>query len=93
MKKQTSAATETRGEGRISMDYKGRQVYVGIDIHKKDWQVGIYYDGLVLGNHRMPGSSKKLISFLKAIRWLHGISQRDPFLFAHWKIGSKPTVG
>lgn len=32
-------------------------------------------------------------SEMKAIRWLHGIYQRDPSLFAHWKIGSKPTVG
>lgn len=32
-------------------------------------------------------------SEMKAIRWLHGISQKEPNLFAHWKIGSKPTVG
>ena len=31
-------------------------------------------------------------SDMKAIRWLHGICQREPYLFAHWKIGSKPTV-
>jgi hypothetical protein len=28
----------------------------------------------------------------KAIRWLYGISQRSPNLFAHWSIGSKPTL-
>lgn len=32
-------------------------------------------------------------SEMKAIRWLYDISQRSPTLFAHWKIGSKPTVG
>lgn len=31
-------------------------------------------------------------SDMKAIRWLHGLCQREPYLFAHWKIGSKPTV-
>ena len=31
-------------------------------------------------------------SDMKAIRWLHGVSQRSPHLFAHWTIGSKPTV-
>lgn len=32
-------------------------------------------------------------SEMKAIRWLQDISLRNPNLFAHWKIGSKPTVG
>lgn len=34
------------------------------------------------------------VSEMKAIRWLHGISVRRPYLFAHWSLlGSKPTVG
>jgi RNA-directed DNA polymerase len=32
------------------------------------------------------------VSDKKAIRWLYGISQRSPNLFAHWSIGSKPTL-
>lgn len=31
-------------------------------------------------------------SDMKAIKWLHGISQRSLDLFAHWSIGAKPTV-
>jgi group II intron reverse transcriptase/maturase len=32
-------------------------------------------------------------SEMKAIRWLHGVSIRQPKLFAHWALlGSKPTV-
>ena len=31
-------------------------------------------------------------SEMKAIEWLHGVSQRSPNLFAHWAIGAKPTV-
>jgi hypothetical protein len=33
-------------------------------------------------------------SEMKAIRWLYGVSQREPTLFAHWALlGSKPTIG
>ena len=32
-------------------------------------------------------------SEMKAIRWLYGISLRNPNLSAHWKIGSKTMVG
>lgn len=36
---------------------------------------------------------KKLRSSeMKAIRWLHGISQVSPTLFAHWAIGAKPSI-
>jgi RNA-directed DNA polymerase len=32
-------------------------------------------------------------SEMKAIRWLHGVSARQPKLFAHWALlGSKPTI-
>lgn len=31
-------------------------------------------------------------SFSQALRWLAGIARRQPELFAHWKIGIKPTV-
>ena len=32
-------------------------------------------------------------SEMKAIRWLHGVTRRQPNLFAHWTLlGSKPTV-
>ena len=64
MKQQTSAAIETRPKSRIITDYQGREIYVGIDVHKKDWQVGVFYSGLVLGNYRVTGSSNELISFL-----------------------------
>ena len=64
MKQQTSTAIETQPKSRIITDYQGRELYVGIDVHKKDWQVGVFYSGLVLSNHRVSGSSSELISFL-----------------------------
>ena len=46
-------------------DFPGKTIFIGIDVHKKDWQVGQFYSGLVLGNHRITGSSGELLSFLK----------------------------
>ena len=37
MKKQTLAATETRFKGNIIIDFTGKTLYVGIDVHQKDW--------------------------------------------------------
>jgi transposase len=65
MKQQTSATTETLHKGRTMIDFTGKTIYVGIDVHKKDWQVGQFHAGLVLGNHRITGNSQELIDFLK----------------------------
>jgi transposase len=65
MKQQTSATTETLTKVRTMIDFTGKTIYVGIDVHKKDWQVGQFHGGLVLGNHRITGSSQELIDFLK----------------------------
>ena len=65
MKEQTSAATETCGKDKTRIDFTGKTIYIGIDVHKKDWQVGQFHAGLVLGNHRITGSSQELIDFLK----------------------------
>jgi transposase len=65
MKQQTSATTETSNKGRTMIDFTGKTIYVGIDVHKKDWQVGQFHAGLVLGNHRITGNSQELIDFLK----------------------------
>ena len=65
MKQQTSATTETLSKGRTMIDFTGKTIYVGIDVHQKDWQVGQFHAGLVLGNHRITGNSQDLIDFLK----------------------------
>jgi transposase len=64
MKKQTSAAAETQHKGRQLIDFSGKTIYVGVDTHKKDWQVAKIYDGICLGNHRMAASSTVLIKHL-----------------------------
>jgi transposase len=69
MKQQTSAATETRVKGKnisesVRIDFTGKTLYVGIDVHQKDYQVATVHDGICLGNHRMGANSQKLIAHL-----------------------------
>ena len=47
------------------IDLTGKTIFIGIDVHKNDWQAGRFYGELVLGNHRITGSSVELINFLK----------------------------
>ena len=64
MKQQTSAAPETQIKGKRIIDFSGKTIFVGIDIHKKDWQVALFYEGITLENFRMSASSSQLISHL-----------------------------
>jgi transposase len=65
MKQQTSAAPETQNKGRRIIDFSGKTIFVGIDIHKKDWQVALFYQGITLENFRMSASSSQLIGHLR----------------------------
>ncbi len=66
MKQQTSAASETLVKGRDIIDYRGKTIYVGIDVHQKDYQVAKVSDGICLGNHRMTADSGALIKHLRS---------------------------
>lgn len=66
MKKQTSAASETGSKGRTLIDYSGKTIYVGIDVHQKDYQVAKVYEGLSLGNHRMNAGAAGVINHLRS---------------------------
>lgn len=65
MKQQTSSATETQTKGSQIMDFSGKIIYVGIDVHLKDWQVAKVHEGICLGNHRMSASCDRLIAHLQ----------------------------
>ena len=65
MKQQTSATTETPDKGRTMVDFSGKTLFIGIDVHKKDWQIGVFYYGIVLGNFRITGNIDELIKFLR----------------------------
>ncbi|AEV98191.1 hypothetical protein A4D02_36055 [Niastella koreensis] len=64
MKQHASAASETRVKGRNIIDYSGKTICVGIDVHQKDYQVAKVYNGICLGNHRMAADSDALIKHL-----------------------------
>ena len=66
MKQQTSATTETGIKGRNIIDFTGKTIFVGIDVHQKDWQVAKVIDGICLGNHRMKASDTELIEHLQS---------------------------
>jgi transposase len=65
MKQQTSAASETQTKGRNIIDYSGKTICVGIDVHQKDYQVAKVYNGICLGNHRMTADGDALIAHLR----------------------------
>jgi transposase len=65
MKQQTSAASETYTKGRNIIDYSGKTICVGIDVHQKDYQVAKVYNGICLGNHRMAANAEGLIEHLR----------------------------
>ncbi|WP_153795953.1 IS110 family transposase [Foetidibacter luteolus] len=66
MKQQTSATTETLDKGRSLIDFSGKIIYVGIDVHQKDYQVAKLLNGICLGNHRMGSNSEDLIKHLNS---------------------------
>lgn len=64
MRQQTSAAIGANFKGKNICDFTGKTIYVGIDIHQKDWQVAAVHDEVCLGNHRMGGQADKLVEHL-----------------------------
>jgi transposase len=66
MKQQTCAITETRNKDKHIIDFSGKTLYVGIDVHQKDWQVATVHQEVCLGNHRMGADHNKLIHHLRS---------------------------
>ena len=65
MKQQASCATETQSKSSKTIDYTGKTIHVGIDVHLKDWQVATVNETVVLGNHRMEGKVENVVSHLQ----------------------------
>lgn len=65
MKQQTSATTETGIKGRNIIDFTGKTIYVGVDVHEKDFQVAKVLGDICLGNHRMAANGQGLIDHLQ----------------------------
>lgn len=65
MKQQTSASKGNPSKGNEIFDFSGKTIYVGIDVHLKDWQVATVCGDITLGNFRMTSGSPGLIRHLK----------------------------
>lgn len=46
-------------------DFSGRDLFVGIDVHKTRWQVAVMLDGVMLSNASIGGSADQLIVYLR----------------------------
>lgn len=62
--KQSSAVVEPTSKLVNVVDFTNKQLYVGIDVHKKRWQVAIFLDGVILSNVSIDASAGKLVAYL-----------------------------
>jgi transposase len=65
-------------------NFSNRTLYVGIDVHKVRWQVAVYYDGLILSNTSIEGTSEALIIHLRkryGEAQFHCVYESGPFGF------------
>jgi transposase len=65
-------------------DFSGRDIYVGIDVHKERWQVAVMYDGLVLSNTSLEASAQCVMLHLRKYypgAFIHCVYECGPFGF------------
>lgn len=68
MKTKQQSSAQTRNPAikvQNLIDFTGRKLYIGIDVHKQRWQVAVYYDGLILSNTSIEGTSAALVQHLR----------------------------
>jgi transposase len=66
-------------------DFTNRNLFIGIDVHKVRWQVAVYYEGLILSNTSVEGSSDALITHLRKYygdAQFHCVYESGPFGFS-----------
>lgn len=81
-----SATYEIPVKDRMVIDFTGKPIYVGIDIHQKDYQVPKVIDGVCLGNHRMAANVDLLI------KHLHSCYPGAEFKCVYRRIYSSPPL-
>src|SRR4030095_8232167 len=47
------------------LNFKGQQIFIGIDVHLKNWKVSIFMDDIELETKSFPPSAKILGSYLR----------------------------
>jgi transposase len=67
MKTKQSSAQEWNLTQKVQQktDFTNGILHVGIDVHKVRWQVAEYYEGLILSNTSIEGSSEALVKHLR----------------------------
>jgi transposase len=63
--KQSSAVVEPTNKVQNVVDFANRVLYVGIDVHKKRWQVAVLLEGVILSNVSIDASADGLITYLR----------------------------
>jgi transposase len=62
--KQSSAVVEPTNKVHNVVDFANTVLYVGIDVHKKRWQVAVLLEGVILSNVSIGASSDALVTYL-----------------------------
>jgi transposase len=47
------------------VDFFGHTIYIGLDVHKLNWQVSLYYEGKNIKNFSQPASTEALLKHLR----------------------------
>lgn len=63
----SSAVVEPLSKLQHTTDFSGKQLFVGIDVHKERWQVAVYYQGLILSNTSLQGTADALSHHLRKL--------------------------
>ena len=63
--KQSSAVVEPNNNVHNVIDFANKVLYVGIDVHKKRWQVAVLLEGVILSNVSIAASADAFIAYLR----------------------------
>ena len=63
--KQSSAVVEPTNKVHNVVDFANKVLYVGVDVHKKRWQVAVLLEGVILSNVSIAASADALIAYLR----------------------------
>ena len=50
---------------KYNISFKGQRIFIGIDVHKKNWDVAITPEIGIIKRHSQKASAKELFDFLK----------------------------
>ena len=76
-------------------DFSGRDLCVGIDVHKLRWQVAVFFDGIILSNTSIEASADALISHLQKFysgAHFHCVYESGPFGFTLYRTLQKAYI-